>query len=70
MFLIPECFHTKIMRCKFIISMQRIKKYAVKFEDLYNLYCLISVNRVMKTGRMGWVGHVSHKGEVRNMYEI
>jgi hypothetical protein len=53
-----------------MISMQHIKEHAVKFEELCHVYCLISVNRVMKTRRMGWVGHVSHMGEVRNMYEI
>jgi hypothetical protein len=59
MFLIPECIHSKFVRCKFIISVQCIKEHTAKFEELHNLYCLIIVNRIMKTRRMGWVGHVS-----------
>jgi hypothetical protein len=32
-------------------------------EELYNLYCLPSVIRIIKSRRMGWAGHVARMGE-------
>lgn len=52
------------MSYKCIIFIHCINKYALKFEELRNLYCLFIVNRVMKTGRVRWVG------EIRIIYEI
>jgi hypothetical protein len=39
-------------------------------EELHNLYSLPSVNRMLKSRRMRWAGHVAHMGEKRNAYRI
>ena len=37
-------------------------------EELNDLYSLPKIVRVMKSRRMGWVGHVAHRGERRGVY--
>jgi hypothetical protein len=39
-------------------------------EELYGLYSLPSIVRVIKERRMRWAGHVVHMGEVRGAYNI
>jgi len=39
-------------------------------EELRNLYNSPSNYRVIKSRRMGWVGHVAHIVEMRNAYKI
>jgi hypothetical protein len=37
-------------------------------EEFHNLYC--SPNRMIKSRRMRWAGHVTRMGETRNAYRI
>jgi hypothetical protein len=39
-------------------------------EELHNLYTSPNVIRVIKSRRMGWAGHVSVMGKMRNAYNI
>jgi hypothetical protein len=39
-------------------------------EGLYNLYSLPSINRMTKSRRMRWAGHVGQMGDKRNAYRI
>jgi len=39
-------------------------------EELNDLYCSPNIVRVIKSRRMGWVGHVAHMGEGRGVYRI
>jgi hypothetical protein len=39
-------------------------------EELYNLYSLPSIIRMIKPRRMRWAGHVAHIGAKRNAYTI
>jgi hypothetical protein len=39
-------------------------------EELHNLYSLPSIIRMMKSGKMRWVGHVARMGEKRNAYRL
>jgi hypothetical protein len=39
-------------------------------EELHNLYGSPNVIRVIKSGRMRWVGHVARLGEMRSVYKI
>jgi hypothetical protein len=39
-------------------------------EELYGLYSLPGIVRVIKARRMGWAGHVARMGEVRGAYNI
>jgi hypothetical protein len=39
-------------------------------EELRDLYCLLSVIRIIKSRRMGWAGHVAQMGEKRNAYRL
>jgi hypothetical protein len=39
-------------------------------EKLHNLYSSPSIIRMIKSGRMRWVGHVAQMGENRNAYGI
>jgi hypothetical protein len=39
-------------------------------EELHNLYCLPSIIRMIKSGRMRWTKHVGHMGEKRNADRI
>jgi hypothetical protein len=39
-------------------------------EELHILYASSDVILVIKSRRMGWVGHVAHMEEVRNAYSI
>jgi hypothetical protein len=39
-------------------------------EELYNLYASPNIVTVMKSRRMGWVGHVARMGEMRSAYSI
>jgi hypothetical protein len=36
-------------------------------EELHNLYTSPHIFRVIKSWRMRWAGHVTHKGEIRNV---
>jgi hypothetical protein len=38
-------------------------------EDLHNLYSSPSIIRMIKSGRMRWVGHIARMGET-NVYRI
>jgi hypothetical protein len=39
-------------------------------EELYNLYCLSSIIRMIKSRRMRWAVHIARMGEKRNAYRI
>jgi hypothetical protein len=39
-------------------------------EELHNLYSSPSINRIIKSRRMRWVGHVARMEEKRNMYRL
>jgi transcription termination factor 2 len=39
-------------------------------EELYNLYSLPSVIRMIKSRRMRWAGHIARMEEKRNVYRI
>jgi hypothetical protein len=39
-------------------------------EELDNLYCMPSIIRIIKPGRMRWAGHVARMGEKRNVYRL
>jgi hypothetical protein len=39
-------------------------------EELHNLYSSPGVIRMMKSRRMGWVGHVACMEVIRNAYKI
>jgi hypothetical protein len=39
-------------------------------KELYNLYALPHIIRVIKSRRMRWTGHVTLMGEIRNSYNI
>jgi hypothetical protein len=39
-------------------------------EELHNLYSSPSTNRMIKSRRMRWAGHVARMGEKRNAYRI
>jgi hypothetical protein len=39
-------------------------------EELHNLYYSPSIIRIIKSRRMGWVGHVARMGEKRNVYRL
>jgi hypothetical protein len=39
-------------------------------EELHNLYSSPSINRMIKSMRMRWAGHVGRMGEKRNAYRI
>jgi hypothetical protein len=35
-------------------------------EELHNLYASLNIIRVMNSRRMGWAGHATRMGEMRN----
>jgi len=39
-------------------------------EELHNLYVSPDIVRMIKSRKMGWVGHVAHMGDMRNAYGI
>jgi hypothetical protein len=39
-------------------------------EVLHNLYSSPSIIRIIKSGRIGWAGHVARLGEKRNVYRL
>jgi hypothetical protein len=39
-------------------------------EELHNLYSSPSINRIIKSKRMRWAGHVARMGEKRNVYRL
>jgi hypothetical protein len=39
-------------------------------EELHNLYSSPSIIRIIKSRRMGWVGHMARMGEKRNVYRL
>jgi hypothetical protein len=39
-------------------------------EELYNLYSLPNIIRMIKSWRMRWAGHVTRMGEKMNAYRI
>jgi hypothetical protein len=39
-------------------------------EELHSLFSSPNVIRMIKSGRMRWVGHVAGRGEMRNSYKI
>ena len=39
-------------------------------EELNDLYCSPNIVRVIKSGRMRWVGHVVRMGEDRRAYRV
>jgi hypothetical protein len=39
-------------------------------EELHDLYSSPSINRIIKSRRMRWVGHVARMGEKRNVYRL
>jgi hypothetical protein len=40
------------------------------YEELHSLYSSPSIIIMIKSRRMGWVGHVARMGEKRNAYRI
>jgi hypothetical protein len=38
--------------------------------ELHNLYASSSVNKVIKSRKIKWTGHVPHMGQLRNAYNI
>jgi hypothetical protein len=44
--------------------------WRILHNELHNLYAKPNIIRVIKRRRMGWVGHVTHMGEMRNAYKI
>jgi hypothetical protein len=38
--------------------------------ELHNLYCSLSIIRIIKSRRMRWAVHVARMGEKRNAYRI
>jgi hypothetical protein len=38
--------------------------------ELHNLYSSPDIVRQIKSGRMGWAGHVARMGEGRNVYRV
>jgi hypothetical protein len=41
----------------------------VQSQELYKLYASSSIISVIKSRRIGWVGHVVHMGDIRNKYK-
>jgi hypothetical protein len=39
-------------------------------EELHNFYCSPSINRIIKSRKMRWAGHVARMVEKRNAYRI
>jgi hypothetical protein len=39
-------------------------------KELHDLYSLLSIIRIIKSGRMLWAGHVARIGEKRNTYRL
>jgi hypothetical protein len=39
-------------------------------EELHNFYALPNIIMVIKSRRMRWAGHVTHRGEIKNAYKI
>jgi hypothetical protein len=39
-------------------------------EELHSLYSSPSINRMIKSSRMKWAGHVAHLGKKMNSYRI
>jgi hypothetical protein len=39
-------------------------------DELHNLYSSPNTVRVIKSGRMGWAGHVARMGEGRSVYRV
>jgi hypothetical protein len=39
-------------------------------EELHNVYCSSSINRMIKSRRMKWARHVARMWEKRNVYKI
>jgi len=39
-------------------------------EELSDLYSLPNIVRVVKSGRMGWAGHVARMGEGRGVHRV
>jgi hypothetical protein len=39
-------------------------------KELHDLYSSPSINRIIKSRRMRWAGHVAHMGEERNAYRL
>jgi hypothetical protein len=39
-------------------------------EELHNLYSSPSINRIIKSRRMRWAGHVARMGQKRSMYGL
>jgi len=45
-------------------------KQTRKSSMIYNLHASQNIVRLIKPRRMGWAGHIAHKGEMRNAYII
>jgi hypothetical protein len=66
------------LRVKFkVIGVRYVKRdevigrwRALHNEELHNLYCLLSIIRMIKSWRMRWAGHVARMGEKRNACRI
>jgi hypothetical protein len=39
-------------------------------EELHNLYTSPNIIQAIVSGKMGWMGHIAHVGEMRNAYNI
>jgi hypothetical protein len=39
-------------------------------DELHSLYSSLNIVRVIKSRRMGWVGHVARMGEGRGVYRV
>jgi hypothetical protein len=45
-------------------------KQTRKSSMIYNLHASQNIVRLIKPRRMGWAGHIAHKGEMRNAHKF
>jgi hypothetical protein len=65
-------FENRVLRRIFGPKMDRVTGGWRKLhnEEHHNLYSSPSVNRIIKSRRMRWAGHVARMGEKRNVYSL
>jgi hypothetical protein len=65
-------FENRVLRRIFVPKKDRVTGgwRELHNEELHNLYSSPSINRIIKSRRMRWVGHVARMGEKRNVYRL
>jgi hypothetical protein len=65
-------FENRVLRTIFGLKRDEVKESWTKLhnEELYNLYSLPSIIKMIKSRRMTWAGHVARMGAKRNAYRI